>query len=93
MVHILLLNSSKKLSENFEKVLDKENTKEYNEYSSRGQYKIIANGPVVEVVDTRDLKSLAGNSVSVRVRPGPPDICWDDGIGRHASLKNLCLKA
>lgn len=30
LVHILLLNSSKKLSENFEKVLDKENTKEYN---------------------------------------------------------------
>ena len=73
-------------------MLDKRNAKEYNEYSSKGQYKIIGHGPVVEVVDTRDLKSLAGNSVSVRVRPGPPNICWNDGIGRHASLKNLYLE-
>ena len=34
----------------------------------------VPNARVVELVDTRDLKSLEGNFVTVRVRPRAPDI-------------------
>ena len=44
---------------------------------------------VVELVDTRDLKSLGGNSVPVRVRPRAPILDFIPSLTVKFSLLNL----
>ncbi len=48
---------------------------------------------VVELVDTRDLKSLAGNSVPVQVRPRAPIPIISKSIKYREPLNLLAFKA